>query len=255
MPGSTFCNDNTEIITASNYNAQFKDKIASGVVKERSCLPNTGTGFSVVDPQTGVVSQGSLDDHVSSLIASWPAVPLTVDQLGSSTNIDAATNDPARTFGNNAQTLRNSIHREYCFYYKRYLWVLQDVLSKAAAGSTDQAYITKKGVAQQINSKLNQILQILQALVNSRLTTLKGYYGADSGVNALNKDLDRTREELIKHSEMLKKNDLEKDAKAAMVDYSIEKNSSSRNLLAIYGFMNIVAAGLIFYLYRSAKSE
>jgi hypothetical protein len=46
---------------------------------------------------------------------------------------------------------------------------------------------------------------------------------------------------------------MEKDLKSAMVDYTVEKNSSSRNLLAIYGFMNIVAAGLIFYLYRTAK--
>jgi hypothetical protein len=85
--------------------------------------------------------------------------------------------------------------------------------------------------------------------------SLKSYYGEKSGVNELNTQLDETREELIKHAKLLKKNDLEKDAKSAMIEYSIEKNSSSRNLLAIYGFMNIVAAGLIFYLYRSVKSE
>ena len=127
--------------------------------------------------------------------------------------------------------------------------------TRLGSGPLPSVYVTKKGNTERLNSKLNQILQILQTLVNSRLSTLKGYYGTDSGVNALNRQLDTTRADLIKHSELLKKHDLEKDAKSAMVEYSIEKNSSSRNLLAIYGFMNIVAAGLIFYLYRTAKSE
>ena len=71
----------------------------------------------------------------------------------------------------------------------------------------------------------------------------------------LNGQLDSTRAELIKHSEILKRSDLEKETKAAMIEYSLEKNSSSRNLLGIYVFMNIVAAGLIFYLYRGAEAQ
>jgi hypothetical protein len=42
-------------------------------------------------------------------------------------------------------------------------------------------------------------------------------------------------------------------AKQSMIDYTMEKNSSSRNLLAVYGFMNIVAVGLLFYMYKAAK--
>ena len=103
--------------------------------------------------------------------------------------------------------------------------------------------------------KLNQILQVLQSLVISRHTSLKGYYGTETGVNRLNSELDARRAELVKHSEILKKNNLEKDTTEAMIEYSIEKNSSSRNLLGIYVFMNMVAAGLIFYMYRSAKPE
>jgi hypothetical protein len=94
---------------------------------------------------------------------------------------------------------------------------------------------------------------VLQAIVNSRMTSLRNYYGRDSGVNQVNTYLDTTRTDLLVHSKLLKNMSMEKDLKSAMVDYTVEKNSSSRNLLAIYGFMNIVAAGLIFYLYRTAK--
>ena len=92
----------------------------------------------------------------------------------------------------------------------------------------------------------------MKTLVNSRLNTLNTYYG-EKGVNKLNADLDDTRSKLMAHSEKLQKNDMESDIQAAMIDYSLEKNSSSRNLLAVYGFMNIVAVGLLFYLYKNTN--
>jgi NADH:ubiquinone oxidoreductase subunit C len=116
-------------------------------------------------------------------------------------------------------------------------------------------YIQRKNHTEALNSKLNQILQIIQALVNSRIESLKEYYGTDTGVNQVNTYLDTTRTDLLNHAKLLKNKAMEKDLKSAMVDYTVEKNSSSRNMLAVYGFMNIVAAGLIFYLYRSSKSQ
>jgi hypothetical protein len=69
----------------------------------------------------------------------------------------------------------------------------------------------------------------------------------------LNSDLDTARTNLKTHSEQLQKNDMNTDIQSSMIEYSLEKNSSSRNLLAIYGFMNIVAVGLLFYLYKNTK--
>jgi len=141
---------------------------------------------------------------------------------------------------------------------KRYIFILQDLLLTSATLASQRLppeYTTKKENTAKINSKLNQILQVLQALVNSRNASLKSYYGTDTGVNMLNRQLDTTRAELIRHSDILKKSDLEKETKAAMIEYSLEKNSSSRNLLGIYVFMNVVAAGLIFYLYRGAEAQ
>ena len=36
-----------------------------------------------------------------------------------------------------------------------------------------------------------------------------------------------------------------------MMEYSAEKNRSARNLLALYGFLNLSAVGLLIYIYRS----
>lgn len=36
-----------------------------------------------------------------------------------------------------------------------------------------------------------------------------------------------------------------------MVNYSIEKNKAATNLLALYGFLNLSAIGILIYIYRS----
>lgn len=239
-----FCSENTELITDANY----MEKYSTG--SKISCLPHNGNGFSSVE-NNGMVNKSELDRHVTALLAKAnaeaPGSVSSSDASKKSTSIPSA-------FAENSAKLRKDITTEYCFYYKRYIYVLHDILMSAATlteGSKPPDYIKKKENTEKLNGKLNQILQVLQSLVNSRLTTLKGYYGPNSGVNELNSELNTTRNELIKHSTLLKNTELEKDARAAMIDYSVEKNQSSRNLLAIYGFMNIVAVGLVFYLYRS----
>jgi hypothetical protein len=240
-----FCLENKDVITDANYKEVYQTSF------RKSSLPNGGMGFPQSSiSSSGIINSSDLDNHLTKLLSEMDAV--------APSNLPTEKLDPAGVFAKNSSTLRQNIKNEYCFYYKRYTYILHYILMTAAtmgSGSTPAAYLEKKQNTERLNSKLNQILQLLQAMVNSRLNSLKQYYGSESGVNELNKQLDTTREELVRHSKLLKNTSLEKDAKAAMIDYSIEKNSSSRNLLAIYGFMNIVAAGLIFYLYRSAKSQ
>jgi hypothetical protein len=236
-----FCSANTERITDSNYNQSYSS------TGKTSCLPNGGSGFST--SVNGVVNTATVDAHVVTLLSNANAVAPEV--------LLPTESRPAQQYATNSAALRQNILNEYCFYYKRYMYILNDILMIAATtnkNNLNSDYTTKKTNTELLNSKLNQILQILQSLNNSRVNSLKSYYNIDRGVNQLNSELDQTRNQLIKHSTILKNASMEKDIKGAMVDYTIEKNSSSRNLLAIYGFMNIVAVGLIFYLYRSVKN-
>lgn len=238
-----FCSDNKEVITISNYNVQYVGT---------SCLPGSGTGFqSGSINNRGIIDRAAMKDHIDKLLDAQKAVaPREIVQLREM--------NPAEDYAKKSADLRKSINNEYCYYYVRYTFILKEVLILAAtkpANELGESYTRMKNNTAGLNSKLNQILQIIQALVNSRITSLKEYYGTNTGVNQINTDLDSTREDLLTHSKLLKNKAMEKDLKSAMVDYTVEKNSSSRNLLAIYGFMNIVAAGLIFYLYRSSKTQ
>lgn len=191
-----------------------------------------------------MVDVGQLDAQIMTLLPSQRAA--------APPGLSPTDLNPAGAFSDSAAALRKNIKNEYCFYYKRYMYILKKLLTTIATSNANTGDLTAmKQNTESLNSKLNQILQLLQALVNSRLNTLKMYYGPNTGVNQINVELDKNRSDLIKHSTLLKNYELEIDLKSAMIDYTLEKNSSSRNLLAIYGFMNIVAAGLIFYLYRS----
>jgi hypothetical protein len=238
-----FCSENKETITRTNYTDKFPGT---------SCLPRGGQGFSKSSiNDKGEINSSALNDHVKELLVSQKAqAPKTIQQLEEM--------NPAEDFARASASVRDNINKEYCFYYKRYVFILHEILIEAATQDSRKlgaSYQTKKNNTEGLNSRLNQILQVIQALVNSRITSLKDYYGTDTGVNQINTYLDNTRTDLLNHSKLLKNKSMEKDLKSAMVDYTVEKNSSSRNLLAIYGFMNIVAAGLIFYLYRSSKNE
>lgn len=234
-----FCSGiNTETITQSNYNATFTGT---------SCLPNSGGGFSSVNPTTGIVPTTEVDSWVRQLLASRNAK--------APTDIDGSITAPSR-YATNAAALKDSIKNEYCFYYVRYIWALTKVLNAAAVGtsSSDQGYPQLKVDTQTLNSKLNQILQVMQGVVNARAASLETYYGSSAGgINSINSELDKTRASLMSHMGKLQNQDMENDAKSAMMEYTIEKNNSSRNMLAIYGFMNIIAIGMLVYLYRSSK--
>jgi hypothetical protein len=174
--------------------------------------------------------------------------------LYSSTNrpVNGQGSNPAQDYASKSAMLRTSIQNEYCFYYTRYQWALTTVLNNATS-TTGAVPDDLKANTQILNTKLNTILLVMKAIVNSRMNTLNTYYSGNDSVNSLNANLDNIRQQLVAHSEQLQSNSMESDIQAAMIDYSIEKNASSRNMLAIYGFMNIVAVGLLYYLYKNSK--
>jgi len=221
-----------------------------------------------------------------------PLVDTTTGSLKSSTtampNEQAETPENlASTFSSKAKNLRASFINEYCFYHSAYVFALKELLTAATnqgfvdqtqgkilaskvirtEGSVNILYGGLTGSGNSIaptglmghvyilNSKLNQMIQLMQKLQSVRLSSLNtNFYGVFSDPNSnLNKPLSDVQTKLQTVSTVLTKGDFEMSAKQSMIDYTLEKNSSSRNLLAVYGFMNIVAVGLLFYLYKAAK--
>lgn len=153
------------------------------------------------------------------------------------------------------QTIR-SIGNEYCFYYVRYKYTLEVLFDKlmTASAQSQSSEQVRQGIAntltlaKKLNSKLNDILQITNYLAKKRASEMQEQ---NTEINALNSSINSTFETLKKHDKMLKDETSVSELRKSMVEYSQEKNLSAQNLLALYGFLNLVAIGLLFYISRS----
>lgn len=243
----------------------------------------------------GTLVDDSVVTHLTGLLTAAGALPPLVDTTTGSliSSTAAAPGGPAqtpeylaKTFATNSGKIRASLVAEYCFYHAAYVFALSQLLTAATntalvdstgvipatatvytSGSVNIKYgaLTTSGTTisgsglmgdvYKLNTKLNQMIQMMKKLQDVRWTSLNtNYYGVFSDTNSnLNKPLSDVQTKLQTVSTVLTKGDFEMSAKQSMIDYTMEKNSSSRNLLAVYGFMNIVAVGLLFYMYKAAK--
>ena len=183
------------------------------------------SGITIIESDS-TVNTTNLNTHVTQVM-NLRAKPPTV------VNPDD-TGDRAKTFADQAATLRQSMNDEYCHYYSRYLWAMRRMLADATRNGVVDPQL-KAGVID-LNKKLNIILLIMKTVVSSRMNTLGGYYGnADQSINALNMELDTARRSLKDHS------------------VKLEKNESTKVLLTVYGFLNLLAAGMLYYIYTGTK--
>jgi hypothetical protein len=247
---NSFTTNSNGIYSVINYTTT-KDSLGNN---NTSCLPTSGSPpvssfpTSSIETSTGEVKSARISEH----IVSW----LRANDAEAPSNLTPTDNSPVKTFTDKSRAIREAIQKEYCYYQNRYSFILKEYFKNIVSTTTRSIADKQKACVLYLNSVLNQILQIYDGLINSRNATIRSYYSnPDMNVNSLNDDVTASRETLQKQSTILQNANLATDAQSAMIDYSIEKNQSSRNLLAIYGFMNLVAASLIFYLYRSTRAQ
>lgn len=232
-------------ITRDNFTAPFQSPGGKCV----TCTP----GWENIIDSAKKVNDTAVNTLVDSLLSKSRATSIDVTEFVGVRATDETQPNPAKDFAENAKILRQTIKEEYCYYYSRYNWGLNKILVSATqqGSAVDPAF--KAGV-QKLNITLNVILAVMKGMVNNRMTSLQEYSSnSENGVNSLNSELERARISLQQDSGMLQANDLNSDIQSSMIEFSLEKNESSRNMLAMYGFMNIVAVGLLFYLYTNVK--
>jgi hypothetical protein len=154
-----------------------------------------------------------------------------------------------------SQTM-TALQSEFCFYYVRYKFALEDLfetLSRTSAGSslTDaqrKTIETKITNAKGLNIKLNDLIQITNSIATKRSSEMRDQ---NLTINLLNENIKDVYSRLQVQNEILRKEDSISELRKRMVDFTEEKNQSATNLLSLYGFLNLVALGLLFYVARS----
>ncbi len=166
--------------------------------------------------------------------------------------INRMLNDLPQTETQTFQDLKN----EFCHYYSRYRYALDQLFNKlsstsgkASVSDSDKQQINRYlGKAKDFNIKLNDLVQISNFLASKRVQDAS-QQSAD--VNALNENINSVFNSLKRQSDILNKEHGEAELRQRMVEYSQEKNRPTNNLLQLYGVLNIVAIGLLLYIYRS----
>lgn len=149
-----------------------------------------------------------------------------------------------------------AIQAEFCYYYVRYKFALDDLFetlsrTSASSGLTDaerKTIETKISNAKDLNVKLNDLIQFTNYIAKKRASEMRDQ---NLNINMMNESIKDIYGRLQQQNAILRQEDSITDLRRRMVDFTQEKNQSASNLLSLYGFLNLVALGLLFYVARS----
>lgn len=127
--------------------------------------------------------------------------------------------------------LGSSINREYCYSLERYTF-----FEKLYIHTNNPEYKSK---ADRFNQRVIDLLACIEYMEKLHIT------GKDSDM------VSPTGSMAPLSSRQRVENMQDLALRTDMMEYSVEKNRSARNLLALYGFLNLTAVGLLIYIYRS----
>lgn len=224
--------------------------------------PYTGTSY-LPTANAGRGTDGRLTD--TALIGIYGGM-ISNGQLVNSASITASLSKVASNT-HNAQDLLNAsaqkdkatldgMSTEYCYYYVRYKYTLDKLFTavvatsaKSSVSDSDKGTITVfLTSAKTLNGKLNDLIQIMNYIAIQRAAEM----GSENNtVNTLNENIKNSFSTIKAHADMLKKENSLVELRERMVEYTQEKNRSANSLLGLYGFLNLVAIGLLIHIYRS----
>lgn len=143
---------------------------------------------------------------------------------------------------------------EYCHYYSRYKYFLNAALEKiklATSGILDNVADTELTSAAEFNTRLIDFTMILNTLAN----TMSQRTGAlASQTNNLNTEIATNFQRLQAQADILKSEAPAAELKRRMVDFTKEKAKATNNLLSLYFFLDVVALGMLFYVYKATPA-
>jgi hypothetical protein len=204
--------------------------------------------------ENGVVLPDIMSRYIQSLV--------TAERLPSSprlNNVISATDsgafNPVTEFAAKMKMFVESLREEFCYYDSRYKVAMQKWVALVTDASyREDANITNADIQQyatiatQLNYKLNLLVQLTRAVSNYQYSQSKQ---KQEDIEALNKDFNSryaaTKGQMAQLSNLTSTEDLRK----RMVGYTQEKARATDNLLSLYAFLNVVALGVLVYVYKS----
>lgn len=144
-----------------------------------------------------------------------------------------------------------AIATEYCYIKVRYEYCVRkfvDGAFSAGSGSTVTNYESWLQAARTLVVRLVDILSLIVALKESRAAKYAGNQAAAQEAAAATQKISA----LLSQKKDLNDPESAKKLYMKMVEYTTEKNRANANLIALYSGLNLVALGMLFYIYRAS---
>jgi hypothetical protein len=215
---------------------------------------NSVANVQLATDENGIILPDKMNNYIRTLVTSGrlPAAP-SLNKAISATDSDAF--NPVTEYAAQMKMFVETLREEFCYYDSRYKVAMNEWVSlitdasykqdSTIANSDIQKYAT---IATQLNYKLNFLVQLTRALSNYQYTSSKQ---KQEDIEALNKQFNSryaaTKAQMSQLSNLTSTEDLRK----RMVGYTQEKARATDNLLSLYAFLNVVALGVLVYVYKS----
>jgi hypothetical protein len=210
-------------------------KFTAGILPESVDVSNRSSGLLT-------------DTYIKSYVAE-------LKRSGKIPALTATTNEDV--YRSKVDTLLTACKSEYNHYYVRYVYVLNTLFTNIrdqynSPNTPDNLEKVKKTNDKLLllNTKLNDLIQIMQGISDDMMQSS----------NAMNNELKEFKENMAKkkqqlqyQTEIIKSNQNGTKLSKEMVKYTEENARYTDNLLKMYSFLNVVALGLLIYIYRAAN--
>ena len=179
-------------------------------------------------------------------------VPTKAADVASAPNTAPEAVDPLAKYVENENQFQQTIKDEYCFYERRYFAALdsflQSVANTSLRGQTAEQVQQKLQRSRDLNRKLTLLTQITNGVSKYRYAASTQF---QQSINSVNSKLQARQTDLLEQNQILQKETAAAELNKRMMDYTVEKNKANQNLLTMYGVLNLVALGMIFYIART----
>lgn len=237
-----FCPSTTDVFSNAELNAFYSGQ---GAVLPSS-TPAMDSTDRIMD-ETRLLKAEYLNGVVRRLYASGviPAAPRLSDTVSQDTLL--------ATYRGALNTLKDNLKTEYCFYDARYKFAIRELIAGIANATSANANDGPMNALLDICVRLNQRLKDLTQIINAITVAIdESTRSLNVEINSLNGELSGYFEKLRKQAEILKSEAPTAEIRKRMVEYTREKAKATNNLLSLYFFLDVVALGMLFYVYKAA---
>jgi hypothetical protein len=146
--------------------------------------------------------------------------------------------------------LYGNLQKEYCYYEQRYKYAFKQFLKLATSRNPTDNRAAQVMIenAKRLNIRLNSVLEVMNYMAAARVPIVDSN---KTDINVRNEEINTKLARLRGGYDMLNRDNAAILAQKEMVRYTEEKNNYNRNQIAVWAAANIVALGVIFYVYRA----